>query len=343
VIDYASPEGVKLYKTNISKLPVEITAAPEDLVLTLEEIRARVETANWMAIVTIPVGVDAAGATITKNLITKHGMITMEQVRAHALTYVDTETRNAQNAVQMYTCLTESFTKEAKIKIRPDIQLSRVGPNDTPSGPLLLKLFITKSTTDTRSTMAYVRRNLSTLDIAMKKMGNNVEKFNDYVKLQMNDLSARGSYIDDAYIVTNLFLAYLSVDDKTFHAYVTKQQDDYNDNVRDFNVQSLMDLALNKYKTLVEAEKWEAPTADTQIVALTARLASLENKKGSTSKKKEPQGDPKKKKRKPADEASKCQNDKKWAWKLKAPKGKDPKTKKVGPLDVAHRNALRKV
>jgi hypothetical protein len=162
----------------------------------------------------------------------------------------------------------------------------------------------------------------------MKKMGNNVEKFNDYVKLQMNDLSARGSFIDDAYIVTNLFLAYLSVDDKTFHAYVTKQQDDYNDNVRDFNVQSLMDLALNKYKTLVEAEKWEAPTADSQIVALTARLSNLENKKGSATKKKE-SGDPKKKKKKPADEATKRQNDKKWAWKTKAPKGKDSKTKKV--------------
>ena len=66
--------------------------------------------------------------------------------------------------------------------------------------------------------MVYVHCNLSTLDIAMKKMGNNVEKFNDYVKLKMNDLSAHGLFINNAYIVTNLFLAYLLVDDKTFHA-----------------------------------------------------------------------------------------------------------------------------
>ena len=67
VIDYASSEGVKLYKSNISKLPVDITAAPEDLVLTLEEIRAQIETANWMAIVTIPVeGVDANGVQNTR-------------------------------------------------------------------------------------------------------------------------------------------------------------------------------------------------------------------------------------------------------------------------------------
>jgi len=30
VIDYSTAEGVKLYKSNISKLPVEITASPED-------------------------------------------------------------------------------------------------------------------------------------------------------------------------------------------------------------------------------------------------------------------------------------------------------------------------
>jgi hypothetical protein len=278
---------------------------------------------------TIPVGTAPNAAAVTRNLITEHGMITMEQVRAHALTYADLPTRDAQNAVQMYACLTESFSKEAKIKLRSDLEQARVGPNSTPSGPLLLKLFIIKSTTDTRSTMAYVRRNLATLDIQMKKLGNNVEKFNDYVKLQMNDLSARGSNIDDAYIVTNLFLAYLSVDDRTFRAYVTKQQDDYNDNVKDFTVQSLMGLALNKYKTLVESENWEAPTADSQIVALTARLASLEKKKTSPAPKKGKDllGETKKKKGGPNDTPRK--NDKKWAWKDKKPKDNESKTKKV--------------
>ena len=278
---------------------------------------------------TIPVGTAPNAAAVTRNLITEHGMITMEQVRAHALTYADLPTRDAQNAVQMYACLTESFSKEAKIKLRSDLEQARVGPNNTPSGPLLLKLFIIKSTTNTRSTMAYVRRNLATLDIQMKKLGNNVEKFNDYVKLQMNNLSARGSNINNAYIVTNLFLAYLSVDDRTFWAYVTKQQDDYNDNVKDFTVQSLMGLALNKYKTLVESENWEAPTADSQIVALMARLTSLEKKKTSPAPKKgkDLSGETKKKKGGPNDTPRK--NDKKWAWKDKKPKDGESKTKKV--------------
>jgi hypothetical protein len=53
-------------------------------------------------------------------------------------------------------------------------------------------------------------------------------------------------------------------------------------------------LAVNKYKTIMEEEKWEAPTADSQIVALMARLFNLKNKKGPPAKKKE-NGDPKKK------------------------------------------------
>ena len=51
-------------------------------------------------------------------------MITMEQVRAHALTDAETETRDVQDAVQMYLCLAESFTKEAKSKLRLDLDLA---------------------------------------------------------------------------------------------------------------------------------------------------------------------------------------------------------------------------
>ncbi len=124
VIDNSTAKGVKLYKSNISKLPVKITASPEDLVLTLQEIHSRVESANWLAIMTIPVKNDANGAAVTRNLITEHGTITMEQLRAHNLTHAETETRDAQNAVQMYLCLAESFTKEAKIKLQLDLDLA---------------------------------------------------------------------------------------------------------------------------------------------------------------------------------------------------------------------------
>ncbi len=61
-------------------------AAPNDLVL------------SYRACVDIPVGVDANGAAVTKKILTKHGMITMERVCTHIFSYstfIDTETQNA--------------------------------------------------------------------------------------------------------------------------------------------------------------------------------------------------------------------------------------------------------
>ena len=84
---------------------------------------------------------------MTRNPITEHGMIMMEQAHAHALTYANAQMRDAQNGVQMYTCFADSFTREAMIMLWLDLDLARVGLNGIPNEPLLLKLFIVKSIT----------------------------------------------------------------------------------------------------------------------------------------------------------------------------------------------------
>ncbi len=106
-----------------------------------------------------------------------------------------------------------------------------------------------------------------------------------------------------------------------------KQQDYHNNNEKDFNVQSLMGMALNKYKTLVELDQWEAPTANSQINALTAQLSTLEKKKSPAATKKAAGPSLETKKKKVASDFGK--NNKKWAWKVKAPKKEESKTKKV--------------
>ncbi len=80
------------------------------------------------------------------NLIMEHGMITMEQVNANPLTCT-----NLKNVEQMYSCLADSFTKEAK----SDQASSRSGPclSCIPNRPFLLKLIIIKPMIGTRSTM----------------------------------------------------------------------------------------------------------------------------------------------------------------------------------------------
>jgi hypothetical protein len=155
-IDHGLPEGIKHVKSNTAKLSHALTTKPEELLLIIEEARRRVVSANWTAIVTIPVRMDVP---ITRNLLDKPGLITMEQVRAHALTYCNTQTINAQNANQMSTCLSESVDLETRIQLLADTDLYRVGtPNAKKyNRPCYLKLLIQKASIDTRSTLALLR------------------------------------------------------------------------------------------------------------------------------------------------------------------------------------------
>jgi hypothetical protein len=89
------------------------------------------------------------------------------------------------------------------------------------------------------------------------------------------------------------------------------QQDQYNDGRIDFDVDSLMDLALNKYKMLIKSSKWNLPAArdpkvDAQIIALTAKLEYFKktNKDAAAEKK---------------EKSCKAKVAKKWAWKLVPP------------------------
>jgi hypothetical protein len=101
--------------------------------------------------------------------------------------------------------------------------------------------------------------------------------------------------------------------------YIAGLQDQYNDGRINFEVDTLMETAINKYKMLDETKKWNSPSAkDAQIVALTALI-----KKQSTTPKK------KKESKKSKDDKKRKQGlDKKWAWKEKPPKDGELKTKK---------------
>ncbi len=101
----------------------------------------------------------------------------------------------------------------------------------------------------------------------------------------------------------------------TFYLCITKQQYNYHNIIKDFNVQSPTVIALNN------RHQWEAPTANSQIVAQNAQLSTLLLRQGK-------QLIPLKLKKttKWRGDAKFGKNDKEWAWKDKAPKKGDPKT-----------------
>ena len=320
-VDYNSNEGMKLYKSATEKLNHTFDGETGSLRLFLQALQQRADAFGWASILTVP-----DDQNIGRNLITEYGRVSMANVVAHAAAHVHTHTRDAQNSAQLFTCIYDSLSLEALLKVSTDSAAYRlVSPTDhtfvVASGAAFLKLLITRCTVDTRSTVATIRRTLSALDQYMLSVNCDIEKFNLHVRVQRDALMSRGETSSD--LLTNLFTAYEAVEDKVFHDYMVGQQDQYHDGRVDFCVDSLMDLALNKFKMLVESKRWNLPSVqdaklEAQIVAFTAKLEYFKANKSL----KEVKNDKREK-------ARKAKLSKKWAWKLVPPKEDDPKTKTV--------------
>ena len=320
-VDYNSNEGMKLYKSATEKLNHTFDGETGSLRLFLQALQQRADAFGCASILTVP-----DDQNIGRNLITEYGRVSMANVVAHAAAHVHTHTRDAQNSAQLFTCIYDSLSLEALLKVSTDSAAYRlVSPTDhtfvVASGAAFLKLLITRCTVDTRSTVATIRRTLSALDQYMLSVNCDIEKFNLHVRVQRDALMSRGETSSD--LLTNLFTAYEAVEDKVFHDYMVGQQDQYHDGRVDFCVDSLMDLALNKFKMLVESKRWNLPSVqdaklEAQIVALTAKLEYFKANKSL----KEVKNDKREK-------ARKAKLSKKWAWKLVPPKEDDPKTKTV--------------
>ena len=116
----------------------------------------------------------------------------------------------------------------------------------------------------------------------MIKVGYNIEKFNQYVKLKRGALMSHGENASG--LITNLFVAYEGVQDSAFQTYMTAQQNAYEDGSKEFTEDQLMEVALNKYKVLMESDKWNTLSEqDSKIVALMAEIDALKLQSSSPS------------------------------------------------------------
>ena len=137
---------------------------------------------------------------------------------------------------------------------------------DHVSGPLLLKGMIRESHLDTNATTGSIRDKLSSLDMYLPQVGCNITKFNQYVKLMVHALGARGERTED--LLSNLFKGYAACSDKSFITYVGEKQDEYDEGA-DITADQLILLADNKYKNLKLKNKWNSPSdQDEKILAL---------------------------------------------------------------------------
>ena len=194
--------------------------------------------------------------------------------------------------MQLYACLSNSLSKEGKNKIsvcRPEYEIGGVT-----SGVAFLKVIIRESYIDTNATTAHIRTQLSSLDTYLPTVGHDIGKMNIHVKNLIGALTARGESSTD--ILSNLFKGYKASTDKVFVRYIEKKEEDYEEGAA-IGADTLMQMASTKFKILVQAGRWNAPSAEEEkILALETKI--LELSKGKAKAKGGPKKDQKESKAK---------------------------------------------
>ena len=225
-------------------------------------------TEEYEGIFWIPNDVGTPAGDVT-NLLTNYGQVAMGHLREWVETYIDTESREAQDDVQAFFSLRESLSSSALTKL--NLYKSEYTVGSIPSGVLFYKVILRESHLDTNATALTIRTQLGS-DALTKYLGEvsyDITKFNQHTLLLVESLNARGETSSD--LLANLLIAFATVKDEEFHRYVGQKRSEYEDGEKDFTYEQLMTLFENKYKNLVQTERWTLESYEDKFLALQAQ------------------------------------------------------------------------
>jgi hypothetical protein len=276
VIDYSTSEGIKFFQSATSSLYKESSelfdCTPDGLEDFLQLVKDRSQVMAYHDIYQI--NDTTQNPSVLRHFLSNYGALSIEDVRASVITYINAADRKAQESFQLYQALMNSLSAAGRAKVT--IWATDYTINDLPSGVLLLKKIIQVSMIDTNATAAYIRTQLSSLDNYIITMGSDITKFNQHVKSLVLQLQKRRETSND--LLTNLFKGYRACDDRKFVEYIEKKQEAYEEG-EDIDPDRLMALAENKYKLRLQNNEWKTPSEEqTKILALEAKIKSMENK-----------------------------------------------------------------
>lgn len=325
VLDYNSTIATKIYKGAVQPLSTEFDVDAEGLNIFLAALYSKAREYGWDTILEVPRDIDAPMEDLV-NVLTNYGEFTHQHLRDFATTYVATQTRAAQDSVMLYECIWNTLSKTGRAKVW--VWKEEFHINTIPSGILLLKIVIREAHIDTNATVRHLREKISSLDTFIATIGHDVEKFNAHVINIVNGLKARGHTSQD--VLANLFKAYKTVPDREFVRYIKEKEDAYDDGA-ETTAEALMLRAADKYKRMVEAKEWKAPSPEHEkIIALEAAIKKLTSKQTKTTTASNSSNNRNKGKTNTSkDGKSGSSNKSKPEWMTKAPPSGSPNTKTV--------------
>ena len=116
LLDFDNPNAgataTKLYNKAISPLEEKFDGEADNLAVFLASICDRARHFNWHHLITVPIDNGT-----TRNLLTHYGQVSIENTRAHAITYINSPTRNAQDNTMFYYFLADLLTNDFRTMV----------------------------------------------------------------------------------------------------------------------------------------------------------------------------------------------------------------------------------
>ena len=179
-----------------------------------------------------------------QNLLTHYGQVSLDNTRAHAVTYVNTPTRDAQYNDTFYYFLADSLMNKFCTTVLLYANIYTV--TNMPVASSLLKQIIILTRVDNPVSMMHTREILIKSKRKLLLLKGNITEFNQWVRKQMGCLHAWEQEVVD--LLYYLWKAYTAAPDEEFVVYIKDLKIQY-DNVRaTYMVQDLMVRTENKYE-----------------------------------------------------------------------------------------------
>ena len=310
-LDYTTATGRKAFENATAPIDPKYDGKPEGLRGFMSSVDEKAKLHGWD---THLFKVTIAATNSVKDLLIEHGQIKMSDVRAQATQYTGQPTRTAQAAAHLRAFLANSLEQDILLQVKD--RRSEYMVNGFEDGPAMLKLVLSIVSINTRATVACLHAEMQALPAKMEEYESNITKFNTHVKSIMVQLRANGEAAHSETLNT-LFTTYQKADDAVFASYILDLEARWEDGTTDVTIDELMNIADQKYKTMVLKKSWKAPTKESEkLIALTAAYETLVKKnKGNED---------------PSSHSNPTKRGKaasEWGWKLIAPTGTQPKTK----------------
>ena len=101
----------QVVQQSISPLELKFDGEADNLAVFLASVKDHCNHFNWSNLISIRLA-----ETTTRNLLTHYGQVTVSNCTDHGLTYVSTQTRNAQHNDMLYYFLVDSLESKSRAK-----------------------------------------------------------------------------------------------------------------------------------------------------------------------------------------------------------------------------------